>query len=199
MSIRPLVVLPDSRLFLCSEEVQDTDSREELDTLITDMFDTMYANQGIGLAAVQIGVHKRVFVVDLSDRNQTGKDRYPEASSYDPSEGGYLSECAAMVIINPRIKEESTEIVSMEEGCLSVPEERECVTRPERIVLEYVDRSGEKKVLRAKGLLARCLQHEIDHLNGTVFLKHISKFKRDLVMEKMKKAVPRRDKRQGPS
>lgn len=197
MSIRPLVVLPDSRLFLCSEEVQESDSREELDELITDMFDTMYANQGIGLAAVQIGVHKRVFVVDLSDKNAAGKNRYPETSGSDNSADGYLSECADMVIINPRIIEKSPEIVAMDEGCLSVPEERECVTRPERVAIEYTDRSGERRVLRAKGLLARCLQHEIDHLNGTVFLKHISKFKRDLVMEKMKKAAPRRKAQHG--
>ncbi|WP_338022648.1 peptide deformylase [Anaplasma platys] len=190
--MRPLVVLPDSRLFLCSEEVQKTDPREELDALVTDMFDTMYANHGIGLAAVQIGVHKRVFVIDLSDRNPEGRARYNEELGDGDVHDGYVSECAGLVIINPIIIEESQDNVAMEEGCLSVPEERESVTRPERIVLEYTDQNGAKKVLRAKGLLARCLQHEIDHLNGTVFLKHISKFKRDLVMEKMKKAAPRR-------
>ncbi|SBO15034.1 Peptide deformylase [Anaplasma phagocytophilum] len=81
------------------------------------------------------------------------------------------------------------DLVSMEEGCLSVPDQRELVVRPERVVMQYTDLHGKRKTLKAQGLLSRCLQHEIDHLNGTVFIKHISKLKRDLVMQKMRKAA----------
>ncbi|WP_249548901.1 peptide deformylase [Anaplasma phagocytophilum] len=183
MSVRPLVVLPDSRLFLCSEEVQETDFCEKFNSLIEDMFDTMYAEQGIGLAAVQVGVHKRIFVVDLGPKAEESS----ETVDYDSD--GYHSTCGPMVVINPEIIERSTELISMEEGCLSVPNQRELVVRPERVVMQYTDLHGKRKILKAQGLLSRCLQHEIDHLNGTVFIKHISKLKRDLVMQKMRKAA----------
>ncbi|ABD43563.1 peptide deformylase [Anaplasma phagocytophilum] len=182
MSVRPLVVLPDSRLFLCSEEVRETDFCEKFNSLVEDMFDTMYAEQGIGLAAVQVGVHKRIFVIDLGPKTE-------ESSEIADDPDGYHSTCGPMVVINPEIVEKSVDLVSMEEGCLSVPDQRELVVRPERIVMQYTDLHGKRKILKAQGLLSRCLQHEIDHLNGTVFLKHISKLKRDLVMQKMRKAA----------
>ncbi|MDB1135458.1 peptide deformylase [Candidatus Anaplasma sp. TIGMIC] len=182
MSVRPVVVLPDSSLYLCSEEVSEADFGDGFKELIDDMFDTMYAEHGIGLAAVQIGVHKRVFIVDLSDRS--GNTSECDESDAD----GYLTACGPRVFINPKIVERSGDLVAMEEGCLSIPGQREWVVRHERVAVQFLDQSGQNSVLRAGGLLARCLQHEMDHLDGVVFLKHVSKLKRDLVMKKLKKA-----------
>lgn len=185
MSVRPLVVLPDSRLFLCSEEVREEDFGNKLDLLVSDMFETMYSSRGIGLAAVQIGVHKRLFIVDLNVNT-----RYRVSGDAEREDDVYLSSCGPTVIVNPEIVERSGDMVVMEEGCLSVPRDRlESVVRPERVVMQYTDQSGERKVIRAKGLLARCLQHEMDHLDGVVFLNHLSKLKRDLVMAEMRKAA----------
>ncbi|MCU7611148.1 peptide deformylase [Anaplasma capra] len=185
MPVLPLVTLPDSRLFLCSEEVDVAGFDAQLKTLADSMFETMYANKGIGLAAVQVGIHKRIFVVDL----EYGTDRYEIPK--DSGSGAYRTTCGPTVVINPVIVGASEELVEMEEGCLSVPDQREVVVRPERVIMEYVDLHGKKMLMKAEGLLARCLQHELDHLNGVVFLKHISKFKRDMVMEKIRKASRR--------
>ena len=185
MSVRPLVVLPDSRLFLCSEEVREEDFGDKICSLVSDMFDTMYSSRGIGLAAVQIGVHKRLFVIDLNVNT-----RYQVSDGDAREKDGYVSSCGPTVVINPEIVERSGEMVVMEEGCLSVPRNRlESVIRPKRIVMRYTDQNGKRETIRAQGLLARCLQHEIDHLDGVVFLKHLSKLKRDLVMAEMRKAA----------
>ncbi|MGN7678693.1 MAG: peptide deformylase [Anaplasma sp.] len=186
MSVLPLVILPDDRLFLCSEEVRQSDFGDELKRLTDDMFDTMYANSGIGLAAVQVGVHKRIFVVETGNSSA----RYPQYTLQDDAaEDEYLASSEGpMVIINPQVIEMSKELVEMEEGCLSIPNQRETVKRPERVTMKYLDLDGEEHTLKARGLLSRCLQHELDHLNGAVFLGHLSKFKRDMIMEKVRKA-----------
>ena len=182
MAVLPLLTLPDSRLSLCSEEVRAADFGQQLEALANNMLETMYHNKGIGLAAVQVGVHKRICVIDL----EYGSDRYevPE----DDGVGEYRATCSSTVIVNPVVIEESEQLVTMEEGCLSVPGHREIVRRPERIVVQYTDLNKQTKYMKACGLLARCLQHELDHLNGVVFLQRISKLKRDMIMEKIRRA-----------
>ncbi|GAB4517481.1 MAG: peptide deformylase [Parvularculaceae bacterium] len=132
------------------------------------MLETMYDAPGIGLAAIQIGVPKRVIVMDLSDR-QNG----------EPPEPRYF--------VNPEILDPSEETTLYEEGCLSVPEFYEEVERPERCRVKFLDYNGEPQILEAEGLLATCIQHEIDHLNGVLFIDHLSKLKRDAILRKLKK------------
>jgi len=141
---------------------------DELQRLIDDMFETMYAAPGIGLAAIQIGVAKRVFTLDLSKKE---------------------SEHAPQVFINPEISWRSEETATYEEGCLSIPEYYEEVERPAQVKVKYLDLDGKTHEIEAKGLLATCLQHEIDHINGVLFIDHISKLKRDRVIKKFAKAA----------
>jgi peptide deformylase len=131
------------------------------------MTDSMYAADGIGLAAVQIGVPKRVLVIDLDQKD--GKKN-------------------PVAYINPKIVWASDEMAVFEEGCLSVPEIWDDVERPARIKCEYLDRDGNKQLLEADGLLATCLQHEIDHLNGVLFIDHLSRLKRAMAVKKLTKA-----------
>ena len=138
----------------------------EIRKLADDMADSMYAADGIGLAAVQIGVAKRVLVIDLDQKE--GK-KNPRA------------------FINPKILWASEEMAVFEEGCLSVPEIWDDVERPARIKAEYLDRDGVKQTLEADGMLATCLQHEMDHLNGVLFIDHLSRLKRDMVLKKLAK------------
>jgi peptide deformylase len=144
----------------------------EVRALVDDMFATMYAAPGIGLAAIQIGVATRVVTMDLA-----AKEEPPQPQ----------------VFINPEIVSSSAEKSVYEEGCLSIPEYYEEVERPEKIKVKYLDLDGKEHVLEADGLLATCLQHEIDHLNGVLFIDHISKLKRDMVMKKFKKAAKKGD------
>ena len=164
MAIRPILTAPDPRLKAVSTDVETVDSA--IRTLIDDMAESMYAAEGIGLAAVQIGVPKRVLVIDLDQKE--GK-KNPRA------------------YINPKIIWASDEMAVFEEGCLSVPEIWDDVERPARIKCEYLDRDGNRQTLEADGLLATCLQHEIDHLNGVLFIDHLSKLKRDRVIKKYTK------------
>ena len=168
MSIRPLVILPDSQLRLVSAEVTTFDGK--LEKLVEDMFETMYDAPGIGLAAIQIGVPQRVVTMDIS-----GKDEEPEPR----------------VFINPKIVWESEELSSYEEGCLSIPEYYEEVERPDRVRVTYQTQKGDTQEIEADGLLATCLQHEIDHLNGVLFIDYLSKLKRDRVIKKFAKAAKR--------
>jgi peptide deformylase len=139
----------------------------EIRTLIDDMADSMYAADGIGLAAIQIGVPSRILVIDLDQKEGT---RNPRA------------------FINPKITWASDEMAVYEEGCLSVPEIWDDVERPARIKAEYLDEHGEKQLLEADGLLATCLQHEMDHLNGVLFIDHLSRLKRSMAIRKLTKA-----------
>jgi peptide deformylase len=169
MAVLELVKAPDPRLKLVSQPVADVD--KALRRFMEDMVETMYAESGIGLAAIQIGVPKRVAVIDL-----------------DP--GGPKS--MPLYFVNPRIVEASGELSTFHEGCLSVPEVWDDVKRPARLTVEYTDEQGKSRTVNADGLFATVLQHEIDHLNGRLFIDHLSKLKRSIALRKSAKL-----KRQG--
>jgi len=165
MAVRDIVTLPDPLLRQVSQPITkvDADTRKLWD----DMLETMYAAPGIGLAAVQIGVPKRVLVADLA---KEGEEKQP------------------LFIANPEIVWASEAQSDYEEGCLSIPDYYEMVTRPSEIKVRYLGREGEPLELHAAGVLATCLQHEIDHLNGVLFIDYITKLKRDRVVKKFTKA-----------
>jgi len=165
MTVRPILTAPDPRLQAVSTDVEKVDA--EIRKLVDDMAESMYAADGIGLAAVQIGVPKRVIVIDLDQKE--GK-KNPRA------------------FVNPKILWASEEMAVFEEGCLSVPEIWDDVERPARIRAEYLDLDGKKVELEADGMLATCLQHEMDHLNGVLFIDHLSRLKRSMVIKKLTKA-----------
>ena len=169
MAVLELVKAPDPRLKLVSQPVADVD--KALRRFLDDMVETMYAENGIGLAAIQVGVSKQVAVIDLDPGGPNSKQLY---------------------IVNPRIVEASGELSTFHEGCLSVPEVWDDVKRPARLTVEYTDEHGNKQTVTADGLFATCLQHEIDHLNGRLFIDHLSKLKRSIALRKSAKL-----KRQG--
>ena len=168
MAIRPLVLLPDPLLRKKSAPVERIDAGVR--TLVKDMFDTMYAAPGIGLAAVQIGALRRVITIDLSRKDETAEP---------------------LVFINPEILSKSDETHPHEEGCLSIPEYYAEVERPSAIRVRYTDLAGKKIELDADGILATCLQHEIDHLNGVLFIDYLSRLKRSRVIKKFETAAKR--------
>jgi len=166
MALREIIKLPDKRLRLVSEPVKHVDTGVR--KLVDDMFETMYKAPGIGLAAIQIGIAKRVITMDLSKKED----------NHEPH-----------VFINPEIVWTSEETAKYEEGCLSIPDYYEEVERPKAVKVKYLDRDGKAREIDAKGLLATCLQHEIDHINGVLFIDHLSKLKRDRVIKKFAKAA----------
>jgi len=168
MARLPILEFPDPRLRNRAQAVTQVDAA--LRTLIDDMFETMYAAPGIGLAAIQIGVPLRVITLDIGK-----KDEPPQPQ----------------VFINPEIIAASAEKSAYEEGCLSIPEYYEEVERPNSVTVKYLDHDGKPQQIEASGLLATCLQHEIDHINGVLFIDRISKLKRDMVMKRFKKAAKR--------
>jgi len=168
MSIRPIIVLPDKRLRLVSEAVAKIDG--EVKKLVADMFETMYAAPGVGLAAVQLGVPKRVVTIDAT-RGEEKKQ--------------------PVALINPEILWSSEEKSVLEEGCLSIPDFTDEVERPARIKARFLDLEGRTIEAEAEGLFARVLQHEIDHINGVLFIDHLSKLKRSRVEKKFAKAAKR--------
>jgi peptide deformylase len=168
MALREILILPDKRLRLVSEPVKTID--REIKTLVADMFETMYEAPGIGLAAIQVGVPRRVVSMDLAKKEDEKEPR---------------------VFINPEILWKSEEKAIYEEGCLSIPEFYEEVERPAQVRVRYLDLEGREQELEANGLLATCLQHEIDHLNGVLFIDHISRLKRERVVKKFAKAAKR--------
>lgn len=172
MAVLPLVVAPDPRLKEVSKPVEKVD--DELRGFMDNMLETMYAMNGIGLAAVQVGVHKRILVMDI----EHGSSRYPG------TEGG---EGNPLFLINPEIVEKSEEQNTYEEGCLSFPGQYAEVTRPKKVKIKYLNYNGDEQIIDADELLATCVQHEIDHLNGIVFVDHISKMKRDMIIKKLVK------------
>ncbi len=178
MTILPLVIAPDPRLLICSEPVKEVTN--DLRKFMDNMLETMYAEGGIGLAAVQVGVHKRILVMDLND--EAGRYTNEEERKNDTGK-----ENGPFFLVNPEIVGESVEENIYEEGCLSFPEQRAMVTRPKTVKVKYLDYYGKPQTLECEGLLATCVQHEIDHLNGVVFIDHISKLKRDVIIRKMKK------------
>ncbi len=165
MAVRDIVTLPDPLLRQASDPVLQVDA--EIRKLWDDMLETMYAAPGIGLAAVQIGVPKRLLVADLA---KEGEEKQP------------------LFIANPEIVWSGEAQSDYEEGCLSIPDYYEMVTRPSEVKLRYLGREGEPLELHATGVLATCLQHEIDHLNGVLFIDYITKLKRDRVVKKFAKA-----------
>lgn len=164
--IRPLVILPDPVLRQLSNPLERVD--DAVRKLADDMLETMYDAPGIGLAAIQIGEPVRMLVIDLSKEDE-------------PKE--------PQVFINPELVASSSDFSVYEEGCLSIPDYYAEVERPDTITLKYLDRDGKQHLLEADGLLATCLQHEIDHLNGVLFIDHISKLKREMVIRKFTKAA----------
>ena len=165
MAVRPIITAPDPRLKTVSAPVAKVDA--QIRTLVADMIESMYAAEGIGLAAVQIGVAQRILVIDI---DQKDGEKNPRA------------------FINPVILWASDETATYEEGCLSVPEIWDEVERPSRIRLEYLDEKGARQEIEADGLLATALQHEMDHLEGTLFIDHLSRLKRAMVLKKLEKA-----------
>ncbi len=172
MALLPIIETPDPRLRTISTPVETID--DTLQTLIDDMFDTMYAAPGIGLAAIQVGVPKRLLVIDLQEPESDAEDAPPVRKP--------------MVFINPRIVEGSEERSVYNEGCLSVPEQYAEVERPAKIKASWMDRTGRIHEQELDGLLATCLQHEMDHLEGVLFIDHLSRLKRDMVLKKLAKA-----------
>ncbi|MFS8035680.1 peptide deformylase [Xanthobacter sp. AM11] len=164
MATRPILIIPEPKLRTISAPVEAIDG--EIRKLVEDMFDTMYDAPGIGLAAIQIGVEKRVVTIDVA---REGEEKKPIA------------------LINPEIIAVSEELSVYSEGCLSIPEYYEEVERPARVAVRFQDVEGKVREVEAEGLFATCVQHEIDHLNGVLFIDHISKLKRDRVIKKFTK------------
>ncbi len=173
MAILKIYETPDAMLRQISTPVEKVD--DELRALIADMFETMYDAPGIGLAAVQVGVPKRLLVMDLQ-----------EPENPDDPESPVVKE--PRVFINPEILSSSDHEVPYLEGCLSVPDQYAEVMRPDRICARWLDEQGESHEEELDGLLAVCLQHEMDHLEGVLFIDHLSKLKRDMVLKKLAKA-----------
>jgi peptide deformylase len=166
MALREIITVPNPLLKKVSEPVERVD--DELRALMDDMLDTMYAAPGIGLAAVQVGVPKRIIVMDLAREGEPAQPRY---------------------FVNPEITWRSEEMAVREEGCLSVPDVFDEVERPARVGLRYLDYKGCEIEEDAEGLLAVCIQHEMDHLEGVLFIDHLSRLKRDRAVAKVKKAA----------
>lgn len=177
MAIRPIVEVPDPRLREISKPVEDVD--DELRALVSDMFETMYDAPGIGLAAIQVGVPKRVLVIDLQEPDEEGGEPVR-----DPR-----------VFINPEILQTADQEVPYTEGCLSVPDQFAEVERPDRIRARWMDLDGKVREEEIEGLLATCLQHEMDHLNGVLFIDHLSRLKRDMILKKLAKQRKDQEKR----
>jgi peptide deformylase len=165
MAIRPIIIAPDPVLKAKAKPVENIDGG--IVRLMDDMLETMYRAPGIGLAAPQIGILQRVIVVDVAD-----KDEKPQH----------------FAMANPEILWKSDETSVHNEGCLSLPDHYADVTRPKQVRLRYIDRDGEVRELDADNLLATCVQHEIDHLNGVLFIDHISLLKRNMILRKLQKA-----------
>ena len=164
MALRSIICLPDPRLRLISKAVEVVD--DSIRALMDDMLETMYAAPGIGLAAIQVGVPRQVIVMDLARQD-------------DPPEPRYF--------VNPEILWASDETAPYEEGCLSVPEVYDEVDRPARVRLRYLDYNGQEVIEEAEGLFAVCIQHEMDHLKGVLFIDHLSRLKRDRAVARVRK------------
>jgi peptide deformylase len=169
MAILPIVEVPDPRLRQISLPVEKVDA--EVRALVADMFETMYAAPGIGLAAIQVGVARRILVIDLQEPEEEGGEPVR-----DPR-----------VFINPEILEHSDRDVPYTEGCLSVPDQYAEVDRPDRIRARWLDLDGKVREEEIEGLLATCLQHEMDHLDGVLFIDHLSRLKREMILKKLTK------------
>ena len=164
MAIKTIITEPNKILRQKSLPVNNVGKQEQ--QLMDDMLDTMYAANGIGLAAIQIGVPKRIIVMDISKNDEKNSPKY---------------------FVNPIIKNKNIETSTYEEGCLSVPNFFAEVDRPKKCDVEYLDYDGKKKILNAEGLLATCIQHEMDHLEGILFIDYLSKLKKSMIIKKLSK------------
>ena len=164
MSVKTILTEPNKILRQISKPVHEVGVEEQ--ELMDDMLDTMYAANGIGLAAIQIGIPKRIIVMDIS-RDENKKE--------------------PIYFVNPIIKNRNTEKNTYEEGCLSVPNQFAEIDRPSKCEVEYLDYDGNKKLLKAEGLLATCIQHEMDHLEGVLFIDYLSKLKKSMIIKKLSK------------
>ena len=169
MTIRKILIEPNKLLRQISEVVEKVGLEEK--KLMDDMLETMYEAPGIGLAAIQIGVPKRIIVLDISRDQNKKEPRY---------------------FVNPVIKNKNEEKSIYEEGCLSVPDQFAEIERPNSCEVQYLDYDGKKQVLRAEGLLATCIQHEMDHLEGILFIDYLSKLKKSMIVKKLSKIKPNR-------
>ncbi|MEM8696148.1 MAG: peptide deformylase [Pseudomonadota bacterium] len=170
MAILPIVEVPDPRLKTVSTPVDEV--TDETRALIADMFDTMYDAPGIGLAAIQVGVPKRILVIDLQEE--------------EDEEGEPIKD--PRIFINPELVDPSEDMRTYEEGCLSIPDQFADIERPDSVTARWLDEHGKPHEERLDGLLATCLQHEMDHLEGIVFIDHLSRMKRNMVLKKLEKA-----------
>ena len=164
MTVRPILTEPNKILRQVSQPVDNVGDEER--KLMKDMLETMYDANGIGLAAIQIGIPKRIIVMDLSKDGEKKEPRY---------------------FVNPIIKNKNEKKNTYEEGCLSVPNQFAEIDRPSRCEVEYLDFNGDKKILKADGLLATCIQHEMDHLEGILFIDYLSKLKKSMIIKKLSK------------
>ena len=174
MAIKEIIVLPDKQLRLVSKPIEKV--TPEIRKLADDMFETMYDAPGIGLAAIQIAQPLRLITMDLAKKDENGETK-PQPR----------------VFINPEVLSRSEEMSVYEEGCLSIPEYYEEVERPARVRVRFMDLDGKVHEEDAEGLYATCIQHEIDHLNGVLFIDHLSKLKRDRIVKKFSKAAKREE------
>ena len=171
MGIRDIITVPNEILKKISEPIENIGIEEK--KLINDLFETMYHSNGIGLAAVQVGILKRILVIDVSTQEEPRKP---------------------MSFINPVIRKISEETSIYEEGCLSIPETFIEIERPKVCEIEYIDLNGKKNLMKCDGLLSTCLQHEINHLDGKLIIDHLSKLKRDLIVKKISKVKKNPDR-----
>ena len=171
MAIKTIITEPNKILRQKSLPVNKVGKEEK--QLMDDMLETMYDSKGIGLAAIQIGIPKRIIVIDISKNEEKNNPMY---------------------FVNPIIKNKNKEISTYEEGCLSVPNFFAEVDRPKKCNVEYLDYDGKKKILNAEGLLATCIQHEMDHLEGILFIDYLSKLKKTMIVKKLSKQKVRPDR-----
>ena len=164
MSIRTIITEPNKLLRQVSKPVTEVGKKEQ--ELMRDMLETMYAANGIGLAAIQVGIPQRIIVMDISKKEKKKEPRF---------------------FVNPIIKNKDSIKATYEEGCLSVPNQFAEVDRPSKCEVEYLDYNGTKQLLKAEGLLATCIQHEMDHLEGILFIDHLSKLKKTMIIKKLSK------------
>jgi len=170
MSVKKILIEPNKLLRQVSKPVEKVGDDEK--KLMDDMLDTMYDAPGIGLAAIQIGISKRIIVMDISKDENKKEPRY---------------------FVNPVIKNRNKEKVKYEEGCLSVPDQFAEIERPNTCEVEYLDYEGKKQLLKADGLLATCIQHEMDHLDGILFIDYLSKLKKSMIIKKLSKIKVNRE------
>ncbi len=164
MAVKTILIEPNKLLREVSKSVEKVSKNEQ--RLMDDMLDTMYAANGIGLAAIQIGIPKRIIVIDISKDPQKKEPRY---------------------FVNPIIKNKNSEKATYEEGCLSVPNQFAEIDRPNKCDVEYLDYNGKKQILNTGGLMATCIQHEMDHLEGILFIDYLSKLKKSMIVKKLSK------------